>query len=87
LEGAAAGYYHRHQSALAARQSFREDLFISETKPCEFVVREPGWWNVSMGEIFRQEAPAMFGQMELLPMENWQEFDVDERTGTWRPTT
>lgn len=85
LKGAGLEYFHAHKSPVAARNTFRADLWVSENKPCDFVVRDSGWWNVGMTEIFNREAPPVFGQMELLPCENWQEFDVDAKTGAWAP--
>lgn len=85
LEGAADRYYKAHESVLAARETLRQDLWTAEMKPCEFVVREEGWWNVGMGEIFTREASPAYGQMELVPLENWQEFNVDGKSGEWEP--
>ena len=87
LESAAERYYHAHETPELARSTFRADLVVSETKPCEFVVREPGWWNVGMTEIFDREAQPLVGQMQLVSVENWQEFEVDDRSGEWQAKT
>lgn len=87
LEEFVQGYVAKHATVTRARQTAMDLLWESENKPCEFRVnKETGWWCHDMGEVFQREAPPATGQMELAPVEPWEVFDVDPKTGAWRPS-
>ena len=81
----AAQYELAHRNPLRARQTFLDQLELAEGQPCKYKPHEDGWWNVGMRQIFVREAAPISGQIELLPIENWQLFDVDPQTGAWIP--